>query len=136
LLWKWTAPSRGPISVTTIGSPFDTILGVFTNRPGPVAPANLGLVGADEDSGGSGDSLVAFSASAGVTYYFSVDGYHPSSQGNVVLTVDALPRITSASQASTFVGFPFSYQITAANNPASFGAAGLPAGLACNRPTV
>jgi len=130
--WKWTASASGPISVNTIGSPFDTILGVFTNRPGPVALANLGIVGADDDSGGNGDSLVAFSADAGVIYYFSVDGYHAASQGSVVLTVDALPRITSAGLVTNFAGLPFSYQIRAANHPNGFGAAGLPGGLGCD----
>ena len=133
--WKWTASGSGPISVNTSGSPFDTILGVFTNRPGPVALANLGLVGADDDSGGNADSRVAFSASEGVTYYFSVDGYHANSLGNVVLTVDALPRITSVGQVTNFAGFPFSYQITATNTPTGFGAAGLPTGLGCDSVT-
>ena len=49
----------------------------------------------------------------------------------LVLTVAALqaPVITSGTSTTTTKGQPFSYQITATNNPASFGASGLPSGL-------
>jgi hypothetical protein len=40
------------------------------------------------------------------------------------------PVITSAAAASGTVGMAFSYQITATNDPTSYGASGLPAGLA------
>jgi N,N-dimethylformamidase beta subunit-like, C-terminal/Domain of unknown function (DUF4082)/Putative Ig domain/Bacterial Ig domain len=42
------------------------------------------------------------------------------------------PAITSPSTASGTVGVAFSYQITATNNPTSFNATGLPAGLSVN----
>jgi hypothetical protein len=42
------------------------------------------------------------------------------------------PAITSALTASGTVGLPFSYTITATNNPTSFNATGLPAGLSVN----
>ena len=45
------------------------------------------------------------------------------------------PVITSATTASGTVGSSFSYQITAKNAPASYGAAGLPAGLTVNTGT-
>ena len=50
-----------------------------------------------------------------------------SSFGSVVA-----PVITSPTTASGTVGQSFSYQITASNNPTSFGATGLPAGLSVN----
>jgi hypothetical protein len=43
-----------------------------------------------------------------------------------------LPSITSALTATATNGFPFSYQIAANNNPTTFGASGLPAGLSVN----
>ena len=43
-----------------------------------------------------------------------------------------LPVITSASSAAGTVGTAFSYQITAANSPTSFNAAGLPASLSAS----
>src|SRR5438552_14372771 len=45
------------------------------------------------------------------------------------------PVITSASTASGTVGVAFSYQITATNNPTSYNATGLPAGLTVNTST-
>ena len=42
------------------------------------------------------------------------------------------PVITSAPTAGGVVAVPFSYTITASNNPTSFGATGLPAGLSVN----
>jgi hypothetical protein len=45
------------------------------------------------------------------------------------------PAITSALTASGTVGAAFSYQITAINNPTSFNATGLPAGLSVNTAT-
>ncbi len=51
----------------------------------------------------------------------------------LTLTVNAVPPvITSSGTASGTVGTAFSYQITATNIPTSFGATGLPAGLAVN----
>ncbi len=49
-----------------------------------------------------------------------------------VMVSNPVPVITSASSASGTVGSAFSYQITASNNPASFNATGLPAGLSIN----
>lgn len=45
------------------------------------------------------------------------------------------PAITSPATAGGSEGFPFSYQITATNNPTSFGATGLPPGLSVNSAT-
>ena len=48
---------------------------------------------------------------------------------------NAPPVITSATTASGTVGSAFSYQITATNAPASYGATGLPGGLTVNSGT-
>ena len=51
-------------------------------------------------------------------------------------TTPALPPvITSATEAAGNVGSPFSYQITATNQPAGFFATNLPAGLSLNTST-
>jgi hypothetical protein len=47
----------------------------------------------------------------------------------------APPAITSGLTASAMVGVPFSYAITASNNPTSFNATGLPAGLSVDPST-
>jgi hypothetical protein len=55
-----------------------------------------------------------------------------SASGNTVNGLQSAPAITSATSANATVGSPFSYTITASNNPTSFGAGGLPAGLTVN----
>ena len=58
--------------------------------------------------------------------------------GNQVLTISTTlgpPVINSAATTNSVVTVPFSYQITAANAPTSFGASGLPGGLSVNTGT-
>ncbi len=52
-----------------------------------------------------------------------------ATSGLATLTVTILPVITSPLTASGQLGSPFSYTVTALNNPVSFNATGLPAGL-------
>jgi uncharacterized delta-60 repeat protein/uncharacterized repeat protein (TIGR01451 family) len=82
--FSWTAPSDMTVSFNTLGSDFDTLLGVFT---GPSVDA-LTLI-QDNDNAGSGlQSLVTFAATAGTTYFISVDGYNAgggASQGSILL---------------------------------------------------
>ena len=59
-----------------------------------------------------------------------------TSAANFTLTASvSTPVISSAASASGQVGAAFAYQTTATNNPTSFGAAGLPAGLGINAGT-
>jgi hypothetical protein len=51
---------------------------------------------------------------------------------DLVFRVVSAPVITSTPTVSGTAGSAFSYQITATNNPTSFGATGLPAGLSIN----
>src|SRR5204863_218164 len=62
----------------------------------------------------------------------------PTAPGSATLTITikpAKPVITSPLTATGQVGVAFSYQITATNNPTSFNATGLPAGLSVNTST-
>ena len=69
--WKWVAPSSGIATVDTIGSGFDTLLGVYTGT----AVDNLVPIAQDDESGGGGTSALAFNATSGATYFIAVDGY-------------------------------------------------------------
>src|SRR4029077_896279 len=53
----------------------------------------------------------------------------------VTFPIDDAPSITSSLTASATVGTPFSYQITANNNPVSYNATDLPAGLTVDTTT-
>jgi uncharacterized repeat protein (TIGR03803 family) len=72
------------------------------------------------------------SSSGTATFVVQVAGGGLSSTGTFSLTINPLPSppvITSALSATGFTTAPFSYQITATNNPTSFGASGLPPGI-------
>ncbi|MCY2987020.1 MAG: PA14 domain-containing protein, partial [Planctomycetota bacterium] len=83
--WTWTAPSTGSVQIDTIGSNFDTILGVYTGSSVSSLTAVSG--GSDDDSGGNLTSQGTFNAVAGTTYQIAVDGYGVTS-GNITLHVN------------------------------------------------
>ena len=69
--WSWQAPETGWSTVTTRGSGFDTMLGVYFGASLPTLVSH----GWNDDVVGSGPfSQVTFQHSGGVTYYFAVDG--------------------------------------------------------------
>ena len=71
--WRWTAPAAGSVTITTLGSLFDTVLGVYTGT----SVSALTTVGSNDDvqSGVIRTSTVTFSATAGATYRIAVDGF-------------------------------------------------------------
>ncbi|MGF1473500.1 MAG: hypothetical protein ACFB50_17400 [Rubrobacteraceae bacterium] len=86
--YEWTAPSDGGATVSTGGSGFDTILGVYT---GDAADGLKGVSANDYANGSERTSEVSFEAKAGTTYMIAVDGYKKGSEnpaaGNVELQV-------------------------------------------------
>lgn len=67
-------------------------------------------------------------------YPVTISATNPGGTGSATLTITvndlpAAPVITSALSANGEAGVSFSYQITANNNPTSYGASGLPSGL-------
>ena len=86
LWYNWTASFTGVISLTTRGSSFDTLLGVYTGS----ALTNLTSVAEDDDSGGFFTSLVTFNCVQGTTYQIAVAGYRGAA-GSVVLQLSPGP---------------------------------------------
>jgi pimeloyl-ACP methyl ester carboxylesterase len=80
--WTWTAPSSGSVQIDTIGSNFDTLLGVYTGS----SVSSLTHITSDDQSGGSNTSKVTFNAVAGTVYQIAVDGYYGAS-GSITLHV-------------------------------------------------
>ncbi len=74
--FNWTAPVTRLVTLTTEGSNFDTMLGVYTGS----SLSGLTLVAGDDDvSRFDLTSAVQFNAVAGVTYRIAVDGYNGAS---------------------------------------------------------
>jgi len=69
--WTWTAPGDGEVQITTDGSSFDTLLGVYT---GTRVSALTG-VASNDDHGLLDTSRARFEAQGGIEYQIGVDGY-------------------------------------------------------------
>ncbi len=81
--WTWQAPQSGPVTISTGGSAFDTVLAIYTGT----SVAALTLVANNDDFPGTGRSQITFSAVAGTTYQIAVDGYNAES-GAVRLSLE------------------------------------------------
>ena len=107
------AASNGPTSFNATGLPpgltVNTTTGLISGLPTSIGTFNA-IVSATNGTG---------TGTLGVTFTITVGP----------------PLITSAATAQGATGVAFSYQITATNNPTSFNATGLPAGLSINTST-
>jgi thiol-disulfide isomerase/thioredoxin len=86
--WSWTATNSGVAVISTAGSSFDTLLGVYTGS----TVSNLTWIASndeDPDSGAS-TSKVTFDVVPGQTYQIAVDGYYRAA-GDVTLQVRLAP---------------------------------------------
>lgn len=81
--WSWTAPSTGILTVSTIGSDFDTLLSAYT---GTELASLSSLASNDEPPSGDVFSIVSFPVEAGITYHLAVDGYR-GENGHIVLNL-------------------------------------------------
>lgn len=87
--WRWTAPTTGLITVDTFGSALsNTVLAVYTGG----SVNSLNQVAFNDNSSTNLQSQVTFTAVAGTTYYFAVDGVGPDT-GAVRLNLNAAPQI-------------------------------------------
>lgn len=89
--WAWTAPSNGDLAITTDGSDFDTLLGVYTGS----SVSALSLVASNDDHGVFVTGRVRFEALADTQYQIAVDGYSDTitvASGNITLTLVFIPE--------------------------------------------
>ena len=99
----WTSPVNQAVEVDTVGSDFDSTLGVYIGD----TVDNLTLVATDNDSGGNFTSRLGFKAGAGATYHIAVDGVSGAS-GSITLNWGLFPGLTvqkkTASGATLVLG--------------------------------
>lgn len=86
--WEWTAPTNDTVTITTSGSSFDTLLGVYT---GPSVSV-LTTIASNDDDADIDDvtSKVTFVAISNQTYQIAMDGYDGDS-GSVKLRLAVGP---------------------------------------------
>lgn len=132
--WKWTPASNGSATITTLGSNFDTVLGVYTGS----TVSSLTEVASNDDveaatSANSSNpnrirtSTVTFSATSRTTYYIAVDGWD-GAMASIVLNLSVAasgggtpPSITiQPSNQTTTPDGSVTFTVTAANNPATY----------------
>jgi PASTA domain len=130
--YSWTPSFTGTAFVSTTGSSFDTIVGVYT---GSSVSSHTTLTGNDDATVATVSSKACFQAAAGTAYKVAVDGFaaaadEPAAQGSVTLawgqytsidpcailppTVTGTPQVgrTLTATTGTWAGTPsgFAYQ--------------------------
>ena len=70
--WKWTAPLSYEVSFDTLGSFFDTVLGVYVKTEDGLSEI---AYNDDCDESNEAESRVVFNADEGTTYYIVTSGY-------------------------------------------------------------
>jgi subtilisin family serine protease len=70
--WSWIAPANGSVNLTTIGSGFNTLLAVYIGT----SVSGLSLVANNDDQWPADFSAINFTATAGTSYAFAVDGFN------------------------------------------------------------
>lgn len=95
--WRFTPSASGELTIDTIGSNFDTLLGVYTGT----SVSALSLVASNDDFSGL-QSRVRFNATAGTRYQIAVAGYSGAS-GSIALNV-ALEASGPAATTTTLSG--------------------------------
>jgi len=104
-LWfRWVAPTNGLTIVSTLGSSYDTLLGVYTGGSvGALTP-----VASNDDFLGL-SSEVTINAINGLTYSIAVDGYN-GAEGSIGLSIFVKPPLQIRTQGSAVVlTWPASY---------------------------
>lgn len=100
--WSWTAPSTGPVTFSTAGSSFDTILAVYTGS----SLGGLSQIASNDDADDIGwltlASEVNFFAQAGQSYQIAVDT--AAGVGNVELHVANAPPNDSFNNSISLTG--------------------------------
>jgi hypothetical protein len=94
---SWWSPANGIATFSTLGSEFDTVMGVFKGT----SLNALTQIAVDDDSAGFHCSKVSFNAQAGVYYEIAIGGLGDACGGimlnwNLIQTTELLPEIVEA----------------------------------------
>ncbi len=80
--WKWTPPESGEYVISTLGSNFDTVLGVYQRNSG-----NFQTIGVNDSRSPTDDtSRLELNLNGGQEYYIVVASYHKDTVGDILLS--------------------------------------------------
>lgn len=126
LWWKWTALVSGTVTIDTIGSDYNTFLGVYVGT----AVNALTVIAQNDNASlvGVGASSVTFNAVQGTEYEIQVGGVFTGgfggipTTGSIQLNVAVLPSVTITSPSRGSV-FPFGSNIVVSATASSIAGA-------------
>jgi uncharacterized repeat protein (TIGR01451 family) len=103
--YVYTPTVAGTLHMDTIGSDYDTVLGVWRGAWG-----SLTNVGCDDDSGPGTQSLLDVSVVSGTVYYVEIAGYYSTSSGNLVISASLVtPANDDFGNAFVISTTPYTY---------------------------
>ena len=106
--FAYQSPTDGELTISTDGSDFDTVMGVYTSTGSSFG--DLIEITCDNDSGADGlDSSVTFNASKDTIYYVAVDGVEAAT-GTVNLAYELEVGLTVQSVTIADLGMQFEIQ--------------------------
>ena len=112
--FKYTAPANGRLVVDTVGSDFNSVLGVYSGTVGVFSSLKL-LAANDDIATGNPQSLVSLPVTSGTTYIIKVDGRKSSLgaytlRGTFSLPLPSCPAPATASFTMTKVAGTTTYK--------------------------
>jgi hypothetical protein len=127
-------------AITSAGSSSGTVSSAFSYQiTASNSPTSFNATGLPAGlTVNTSNGLISGTPTAVGSFSVTISATNASGTGSATLALtinasqQAAPVITSAGSASGTMGSALSYQITASNNPTSFSATGLPAGLTVN----
>jgi len=90
--WTWTAPVNGAVTISTMGSGFDTLLAAYTGS----TVSALNVVAANDNQGFFLFSSISFTATAGTPYQIAVDGFNGASSTIQLSLKMSVPPVNDA----------------------------------------
>ena len=106
--WTWTPTADAAATVSTAGSSFDTLLGVYTGS----SVSELTLVASnDDDPAGGSTSRLTFTAKAATVYHIVVDGAGGAS-GRILLSIEQATTPPPTITDTSLVGSSFSVAVS------------------------
>jgi hypothetical protein len=84
--FKVTMPASGQVTVSTVGSDYDTVLAFYADVTGGTGTSNLTDIGCVDDADGLAQAASPMNGPAGGTLYVQVGGYRGAT-GNLVISV-------------------------------------------------
>jgi hypothetical protein len=138
--WAYNAQVSSPVTISTAGSNFDTLLAVYTGS----SVNALALVAQNDDFNNTPQSQLTFQAVAGTTYFIAVDGFNEglgADQGSISIRLTVPTLQVSGPTFLTSSGHPggpfspasFDYQLNSSGGILAYSITNIPSWLTASQ---